>query len=123
MPGGIMQKRSRLVATSFALVSLTAIAAAGSNLPFMDDIREFLGLDTSSSVVKTGDILAPTAVIAIQDFENPAGTPQWTIAAGAANISTATGAADTPATQRIRGGTQSWQVNNGTATLDLDPFT
>ena len=57
--------------------------------------------------------------IAVQDFEAVPATPTWGITAGSGNISTATGSGDTPASQRIRGGAQSWQVNNGTATLDL----
>ncbi len=43
----------------------------------------------------------------------------WAITAGSNKISTATGAADSPASQRIRTGTHSWQVNNTSATLDL----
>lgn len=57
--------------------------------------------------------------IAVQDFEVAPATPTWAISAGAGNISTVTGSGDTPASQRIRGGARSWQVNNGTATLDL----
>ncbi len=59
------------------------------------------------------------STIAVQDFEAAPATPTWAISSGAANISTANGAGDTPANQRIRGGTRSWQVNNGTATLNL----
>lgn len=43
----------------------------------------------------------------------------WTITDGSNQISTATGAADTPANQRIRTGSYSWQVNNGNKTLEL----
>lgn len=57
--------------------------------------------------------------IAVQDFEVAPATPTWTISSGAGNISTATGTGDTPASQRIRGGARSWQVNNTSATLDL----
>jgi len=51
-----------------------------------------------------------------QDFEPG---DNWAIVAGAGNISAADGAGDTPANERILGGTNSWQVNNGTATLEL----
>ncbi|MCZ2357400.1 MAG: T9SS type A sorting domain-containing protein [Bacteroidia bacterium] len=60
--------------------------------------------------------------VAVQDFETIPATPTWNITAGGGNIGTAAGGGDTPATQRIRGGARSWQVNNGTATLDLDTF-
>ena len=63
--------------------------------------------------------VAQAQTIAVQDFEVVPATPTWAISAGAGNISAATGAGDTPASQRIRGGTQSWQVINGTSTLDL----
>lgn len=43
----------------------------------------------------------------------------WAITAGAGNQSAATGAGDTPANQRVLTAAQSWQVNNGTVTLDL----
>lgn len=43
----------------------------------------------------------------------------WSITSGSGNQSTATGAGDTPASQRILSATQSWQVNNGTVTLGL----
>ncbi len=58
----------------------------------------------------------PTNVLAYQRFE--AGDP-WTIEAGAANVSSATGAADFPPLQRIQEGVNSWQVNNGSVTLQL----
>jgi len=54
--------------------------------------------------------------IASQGFE--AGD-SWAITTGAGNISSATGSGDFPANQRIRTGTNSWQVSNGTATLEL----
>jgi hypothetical protein len=43
----------------------------------------------------------------------------WAITAGGGNQSAATGATDTPANQRVLSSAQSWQVNNGTVTLDL----
>ncbi len=43
----------------------------------------------------------------------------WTITAGGGNVSATTGAGDTPASQRVLSSPNSWQVNNGTATLDL----
>lgn len=64
-------------------------------------------------------VLNAQTTIAQQDFETAPAAPVWSIAAGAANISTATGAGDVPANQRIRNGSRSWQVNNGNATLDL----
>jgi hypothetical protein len=74
-------------------------------------------------VLITASFLMPgssKAQIAVQNFETPAATPTWAIAAGSANISTTTGTGDTPPSQRLRSGSaRSWQVNNGTATLDL----
>ncbi len=46
----------------------------------------------------------------------------WTINAGAAQVSNTTGALDTPVNQRIISGTDSWQVNNAVGVLDLAPF-
>lgn len=43
----------------------------------------------------------------------------WTISLGAGNVSTTTGAGDTPANQRVLTATKSFQVVNGTATLEL----
>ncbi|HMP90981.1 MAG TPA: S8 family peptidase [Kiritimatiellia bacterium] len=43
----------------------------------------------------------------------------WTIVAGAANASSSTGPGDTPANQRIRTGSFSWQVNNASRTVQL----
>jgi subtilisin-like proprotein convertase family protein len=54
--------------------------------------------------------------ILFQGFEAGDG---WTIAAGSANISTNNGPSETPANQRIRTGTNSWQVSNGNRTLVL----
>ena len=61
-------------------------------------------------------------LIARQGFESPEAAPVWNITAGSGNISTTTGGgffADTPGSQRIRNGSRSWQVNNGTVSLDL----
>lgn len=54
--------------------------------------------------------------ILFQGFEPGDG---WSISAGGANVSTNPGAADFPPGQRIRNGTNSWQVVNASATLDL----
>lgn len=55
-----------------------------------------------------------------QGFDGlPADT--WPITAGAAQISTALGNADTPAGQRILTNTASWQNRNATSTLQLAP--
>ena len=75
---------------------------------------------TTIMSITLGFTLQAQTTIGIQDFESPAGTPIWTITAGAANMSSTTGSSDTPANQRIRNGTQSWQVNNNTATLELE---
>ncbi len=56
-------------------------------------------------------------VIAEQGFESASGT--WTVVTGGGNSSTSPGSTDTPANQRIRSGTRSWQVNNGNVTLEL----
>jgi hypothetical protein len=58
-------------------------------------------------------------VIASQGFETSGDT--WTFnGAAPAGISAATGSGDTPANQRIRSGSQSWQTNNGTQTATLN---
>lgn len=55
--------------------------------------------------------------IASQGFE--AGD-SWSVTSGFGNISNSTGSGDTPANSRIRTGTMSWQVNDETATLELN---
>lgn len=60
-------------------------------------------------------VLAQTT-IASQGFETG---DSWTIDTGSAYISSATGSGDTPSNQRIRTGSMSWQVSNGTRTLEL----
>ncbi|MBL4578728.1 MAG: hypothetical protein JKX74_09665, partial [Flavobacteriales bacterium] len=60
---------------------------------------------------------APSTVF-FQGFEGGGGDT-WSITVGAANISTATGAGDTPASQRINTASNSWQRSGGTATLEL----
>ena len=60
--------------------------------------------------------------IASQGFEGTA-SDDWTIASGAGNVSSAAGAGDTPASERIRTGTHAWQVNNATATLEFNNVT
>ncbi|MCE7923245.1 MAG: choice-of-anchor D domain-containing protein, partial [Haliscomenobacteraceae bacterium CHB4] len=63
---------------------------------------------------------APAQVtIASQGFETSGGT--WGILTGSSHISTDAGAGDSPSSQRIRGGTHSWQVNDETAVLQLIP--
>jgi hypothetical protein len=57
------------------------------------------------------------ATIAYQGFEASGDT--WAIIAGSGNISGSSGAADFPANQRIRTGLGSWQVVNGTSTLEF----
>ena len=54
--------------------------------------------------------------ISFQGFE--AGDT-WSISAGSGSVSTAAGALDTPANQRILAGTHSWQINAATGTLTL----
>lgn len=53
-----------------------------------------------------------------QFFDSGVGD-NWAITAGGANQSTALGAGDTPPNERVLSTTQSWQVINGTVTLDL----
>lgn len=57
-----------------------------------------------------------STVVLYQGFEAP---DTWSIVEGAAQISTNTGAGDTPANQRIFAGTSSWQVINVAATATL----
>ncbi len=64
-------------------------------------------------------MFAQTTQIAFQGFEGSGGDT-WGIVAGSGNISNATGSGDTPANQRIRTGTKSWQVNNANAILKLE---
>ena len=62
--------------------------------------------------------------IASQGFESTAGDT-WSIASGSTLISDSLGTSDSPASQRIRTGGSSWQVNNAStpATLELSAAT
>ncbi|MGH7178712.1 MAG: autotransporter-associated beta strand repeat-containing protein [Tepidisphaeraceae bacterium] len=66
-------------------------------------------------LLSCASVRAQTQLV-FQGFET---ADSWTISAGSGNVSNATGSGDTPASQRILAGTNSWQVNNGTGTLDL----
>ncbi|MBL8001529.1 MAG: PKD domain-containing protein [Flavobacteriales bacterium] len=54
----------------------------------------------------------------VQNFDN-GGVDGWVVTAGAGAISSNTGGSDFPASQRVLSAPASWQVINGTATLDL----
>ncbi|HMO05040.1 MAG TPA: Calx-beta domain-containing protein [Kiritimatiellia bacterium] len=71
----------------------------------------------STNVVTITDNDGPQSIW-FQGFENSV-ADTWGISAGNAQSSTATGSADTPASQRIRTGARSWQNINGSNTLDL----
>lgn len=76
------------------------------------------GNATTSSLCAA--VLGPTSLLGIQDFEASPANPTWTISSGGSNSSTNSGSGDTPSNQRILAGSRSWQVNNGTATLELN---
>ncbi|MCB0770998.1 MAG: PKD domain-containing protein [Flavobacteriales bacterium] len=57
-------------------------------------------------------------VIARQAFDG-LGSDTWAILSGSGNISTDAGASDFPSNERVLSSSASWQVNNGSATLDL----
>ncbi len=76
-----------------------------------------LGIIVSFSA---SDLVAQTT-LAVQGFES-SGSDTWAIASGGGNISSDTGSGDAPANARIRTGSNSWQVNNSTATLELSAF-
>lgn len=76
------------------------------------------GSPSSFTLTLTDNELQLEQVIARQAFDG-LGSDTWSIQAGAGNVSGAAGGGDSPANQRILSGTQSWQVNNGNATLDL----
>ena len=60
-----------------------------------------------------------TAPVNFAQFFDGGVGDNWAITAGGGNQSAATGAGDTPANERVLSAAQSWQVNNGTVTLDL----
>ena len=90
-------------------VGLNTISVIGTNASggSVQATRGFTRLD----LPRTG-----TNLILVQDFE---ATDTWAIAQGAAFVSTATGAADFPDSQRVFNGAQSWQVINASGTLEL----
>ena len=65
------------------------------------------------SVVVWGQV-----TIAFQGFESTA-NDNWPITAGSGNVSSSVGSSDFPDDERIFSGSNSWQVNNETATLTL----
>lgn len=60
-----------------------------------------------------------TAPVDFAQFFDGGVGDDWNITAGAGNQSSTPGAGDTPANQRVLSAAQSWQVINGTVTLDL----
>ncbi|MBK9760695.1 MAG: PKD domain-containing protein [Flavobacteriales bacterium] len=79
-------------------------------------ITPSIGIPSTHTLTIDDDETA--AVTFGQAFDGGVGDT-WAITAGAGNQSSATGAGDTPANERVLSTTQSWQVNNGTVTLDL----
>lgn len=70
------------------------------------------------SLAAVGSVRGAT-IIGYQGFEPG---DSWTLTTGASNISSLTGATDSPANQRIIYGANSWQVSNGIASFDLAPL-
>ncbi len=78
----------------------------------------FAGPNATRTLTVTDNDATTGVVIARQAFDG-LGTDTWSITAGSGNTSATAGGTDTPSNQRILSGTGSWQVNNGTATLEL----
>jgi hypothetical protein len=68
-------------------------------------------------ILFTSRVVQGQTVIAHQGFEAAGST--WAIIAGSSFIADSVGMTDTPASQRIRTGTASWQISNSSATLEL----
>ena len=77
-----------------------------------------VGSPSTTTITMLDDDQMNGVMLARQYFDG-SGSDSWTIAAGAANISTNNGPADTPPSQRILSAPASWQVIDGTATLEL----
>ncbi|MBK8340737.1 MAG: PKD domain-containing protein [Flavobacteriales bacterium] len=77
------------------------------------------GTPSSFNLTLTDNEFTANQLVARQAFDG-LGTDTWSITAGAGNISATPGATDVPVNQRILSATQSWQVNNGNVTLDLN---
>lgn len=75
-----------------------------------------IGTPSGHTLTVDDDETAP--VDYAQFFDGGVGD-DWNITAGGGNQSSTTGAGDTPANQRVLSAAQSWQVINGTVTLDL----
>ncbi|MBK9416259.1 MAG: hypothetical protein IPN62_02970 [Flavobacteriales bacterium] len=78
----------------------------------------FAGPNATRTLTVTDNDATTGVVIARQAFDG-LGTDTWSITSGSGNTSATAGGTDTPSNQRILSGTSSWQVNNGTATLEL----
>jgi len=76
------------------------------------------GIGSPDTHIMTIDDDETAPVSHAQNFDGGPGD-DWPITLGGGNQSANTGAGDTPASQRILSASQSWQVNNGTATLEL----
>ncbi len=81
------------------------------------------GLGTASIGTPSGHTLTvdddETAPASFAQFFDGGVGDNWSITSGGANQSATVGAGDTPANQRVLSAAQSWQVINGTVTLDL----
>ncbi|HMQ76635.1 MAG TPA: PKD domain-containing protein [Flavobacteriales bacterium] len=106
-------------------VTLTDNGACDGNEVFTFQLQNVAGGNSATAgspstfnLTVTDNELLTDQLIARQAFDG-LGSDTWAITAGAGNISAAAGGSDVPVNQRILSGTQSWQVNNGNATLDL----
>lgn len=117
-PGGSLANQS-------VVITLTDNGACDGDATEVFGLQNIAGgLGTPSIGTPSGHTLtvdddetgaAPTVA---QFFDGGVGD-NWPITVGAANQSANVGAGDTPANQRVLTTTQSWQVINGTATLEL----
>lgn len=104
-------------------ITITDNGACDGNAIEVLTLQNVLGGITPSVGVPAAHTLTvdddETASATFAQFFDAGPGDNWNITAGAGNQSSNTGAADFPASQRILSGTQSWQVNNGTVTLEL----
>lgn len=107
-----------VIAASTAWSVPSVPLAVGANT-FEIRVTNLFGEVAQASVVITRDFPPLSGCATPITFQGFEGADPWTIADGAGNISALVGENDNPPNHRILSGVASWQVQNGSVTLEL----
>lgn len=116
-PGGSLANQSKTI-------TITDNGACDGDATEVFTLQNVMGgvgtpnIGSVNTITLTVDDDETAPVTYAQAFDGGVGD-NWSITAGAGNVSGSTGAGDTPANQRVLSTANSWQVNNASATLDL----